>query len=140
MFDPQEHAFTLLPGHEEAFRRIAAFDVVVNNADRKGGHTLRTRDGGIAAIDHGLCFHVVPKLRTVIWAFEGEPMGSAIAHDLRALIAALAPAGKLRAELTDLLDPDEIDAVAARTERLLEAGVFPAPDERVGPAYPWPPI
>lgn len=137
--DPGEHAFTLFPAHVEEFRRIAAFDVVVNNADRKGGHTLRASDGTIFVIDHGVCFHVLPKLRTVIWEFEDEAIGETLATDLRSLHDALR-GGSLREQLCDLLDPSEVDATAHRTRRLLEAGVFPSADDAFGPPYPWPAI
>jgi uncharacterized repeat protein (TIGR03843 family) len=138
-FDPAEHAFTLVPAHREAFRRIAAFDVVVNNADRKGGHTLLAADGTIFVIDHGVCFHVLPKLRTVIWEFENEPLGDAIAADLAGLRDGLTE-GTLREELAPLLHPSEVDATAHRIARLLAAGAFPSAEESFGPPYPWPAI
>jgi uncharacterized repeat protein (TIGR03843 family) len=73
-FDPEQHYFTLEGTREDDFRRIALFDLVVNNADRKGGHCLLSPDGTIWVIDHGVCFHEEPKLRTVIWSFVGEPI------------------------------------------------------------------
>ena len=73
--DPEEHYFTLLEEHGDDFRRMAAFDVVINNTDRKGGHCLRAADdGSIFGIDHGVSFHAQWKLRTVIWDFGGEPI------------------------------------------------------------------
>ncbi len=78
-FEPQEHYFTLQDRFPDAFREIAVFDLVVNNADRKGGHCLLGEDGRIWAIDHGVCFHEEPKLRTVIWEYMDEP----IPHDAR---------------------------------------------------------
>ena len=72
--DPEQHYFTLRDDHDADLRRLAVFDVVANNADRKGGHVLLATDGTVVAIDHGLCFHVEPKLRTVIWDFAGEPL------------------------------------------------------------------
>ncbi len=77
-FDPQEHYFTLLddPERQRTFRRVAAFDVVINNADRKSGHCLLAEDGELFFIDHGVCFSEDPKLRTVIWDFVGEPIAA----------------------------------------------------------------
>ena len=74
--DFEQHYFTLLeqPVHHAALRAMAAFDLVANNADRKGGHCLIDADGHVWGIDHGLCFHIEPKLRTVIWDFGGEPL------------------------------------------------------------------
>lgn len=128
--DPQEHYLTLMPERAADFRRVALFDLVINNADRKSGSCLLERGSGrIWAVDHGVCFHVEDKHRTVIWDFAGEP----IDDPSRAAIAALA------VELDDLLDPDEIAAMRARASALAAAGVFPHPpqDRR---AYPWPPI
>ena len=67
--------------------RIAAFDVVTNNADRKAGHCLAGQDGHVWAIDHGLCFHVQAKLRTVLWDLAGEPLEAPVLADLEALAA-----------------------------------------------------
>ncbi|MEX2101764.1 MAG: hypothetical protein WEA54_04430, partial [Actinomycetota bacterium] len=142
-FDPAEHAFTLVAERVGEFRRIAAFDVVINNADRKGGHTLLGEDGRIFVIDHGVSFHREPKLRTVIWEFEAEPLGEVLRTDLLRLRDDLA-AGPLRASLGELLAPPEVDATLHRTERLLEANAFPTADQTVEetdmPPYPWPAI
>ena len=81
--DPEEHYFTLLEEHADAFRRMAAFDVVINNTDRKGGHCLRALDDGrIFGIDHGVSFHAQWKLRTVIWEFGGESIPPDVCSDL----------------------------------------------------------
>src|SRR5712691_10814787 len=81
-FDPTEHFFTLRETRLDDFRAVAAFDVVVNNADRKGGHCLLGEDGTIWLIDHGVCFAVEPKLRTVIWDFAGDPLPESLCRDL----------------------------------------------------------
>ncbi len=80
--DFTEHYFTLLeqPDHHDLLRRIAVFDLVANNADRKSGHCLLGDDGNIWGIDHGLCFAVPPKLRTVMWDFAGEPIAGDLAR------------------------------------------------------------
>jgi hypothetical protein len=138
-FDPQEHYFTMQEEHVDAFRDVALFDAIVNNADRKSGHCLRALDGRIFLIDHGVCFHEDDKLRTVIWEYQGEPIAPNRLDDLRRLAAALGdPADPLRSRLDDLLAGEEIDAMGGRVDALLAAGTFPEPgDER---PYPWPPI
>jgi uncharacterized repeat protein (TIGR03843 family) len=137
-FDVDHHYFTLLRGREETFRRVALFDAVVNNADRKGGHCLLAADGDVFVIDHGVCFSAVPKLRTVIWEFAGEPIDAELLADLRRVRAALAEGGRLRTQLVPLLRPREIEAIEGRLLALLDARRFPEPGaER---PYPWPAI
>ena len=135
-FDPSEHYFTLREGREDVFREIALFDAIVNNADRKGGHTLLAKDGGIFVIDHGVCFSAVPKLRTVIWDFAGEPIPPELSADLQRVLPTIG--GDLRPELSELLRPGEVDAIADRMRGLLADGSFPEPDSER--AYPWPPV
>jgi hypothetical protein len=137
-FDVVHHYFTLLGGREDVFRRVALFDAVVNNADRKGGHCLLAADGGIFVIDHGVCFSVVPKLRTVIWEFAGEPIDEDLLGDLHRVRAGLGVGGELRAQLIPLLRSQEIEAIERRLAALLDARRFPEPGgER---PYPWPAI
>jgi uncharacterized repeat protein (TIGR03843 family) len=136
-FDPAEHYFTMAQAGRflDAFRRIALFDIVVNNADRKAGHCLLGHDGGIHVIDHGVCFAEEEKLRTVIWEFVGEPVPPADLEDLRRLRTGVAP---LRDELSPLLSEEELDALAERLTALVERGRFPEPgDDR---PFPWPPV
>jgi uncharacterized repeat protein (TIGR03843 family) len=133
--DFEQHYFTLREddAHHEQLRRICAFDLVTNNADRKSGHCLLAADGTIYGIDNGLCFHVEPKLRTVIWDFAGEPIPERIVADLsRLLDNGLPPA------LTRLLEPAERQALLARMRALANAGSFPEDD--TGYRYPWPPV
>ncbi|MFM8237002.1 MAG: SCO1664 family protein [Actinomycetota bacterium] len=137
--DPDRHYFALLEERGEDLRRMAAFDIVVNNADRKGGHCLEAAtDGRIFGIDHGLCFHAQWKLRTVIWDFGGEPVPSAVTDDLARLAEELATGG-LDADLGGLLDRFEHDALGARVRALLASGIFPEPDPGHH-CYPWPMI
>jgi len=138
-FDPNEHFFTLQGSRTGDFALIAAFDVVINNADRKGGHCLLGEDDGIWVIDHGVCFAEEPKLRTVIWDFIGEPLEAEVIAGLERLRGGLGRGGALRDRLDDLLSPAETDATAARTEALLRAGAYPEPDPMTRP-FPWPPI
>jgi uncharacterized repeat protein (TIGR03843 family) len=137
--DPDDHYFTLLEAYGDDFRYMAAFDIVINNTDRKGGHCLRAKDGGrIFGIDHGVAFHMQWKLRTVVWDFAGEPVPPDICRDLDALLEDLRH-GTLRDRLAPLLDRFELDAVRARVEHLLATGVFPEAD-RDYHSFPWPMI
>lgn len=136
--DPDDHYFTLLEDHPEQFLRFAVFDAVVNNADRKGGHCLRElATGHIYGIDHGLTFHVGPKLRTVIWDFASEPVPVGLAEDLASLQARIDADGG--GALCELLHPAELDAFRNRIDDLLLAGHLPVPDEGYH-SVPWPMI
>jgi uncharacterized repeat protein (TIGR03843 family) len=131
--DFEQHYFTLLDdeAHHDAFRRLAVFDVVANNTDRKSGHVLRAKDGHIWGIDNGLSFHQEFKLRTVIWEFGGEP----IPDDLLADVDRLVTDG-LPESISALLDPFERDAALTRARAVLHERHFPVDD--TGRAYPWP--
>jgi hypothetical protein len=135
--DPDEHYFTLRGSRLRDFAAVAAFDVVANNADRKSGHCLLDPDGRIWVIDHGVCFHAEPKLRTVIWEFADRPVPELLAADLVRVGAAL-HAGPLRRDLLELLSKREVDATARRAERLARTGRFPVPTSTR--PYPWPPV
>ncbi len=130
--DFREHYFTLLerPEHHDALRRICVFDLLINNGDRKSGHCLLGDDGRIWAIDHGLCMHDEPKLRTVIWDFCGEPVPDALLEDAARLADSPPPA------LAGLVTDDEVDALVDRAAALVRRPVFPA--VRSDRAYPWP--
>lgn len=132
--DPEHHYLTMREERPDDFRRVALFDVVANNADRKSGHCLVDERGRLFVVDHGVCFHVEPKLRTVIWDFVGEPIPPPMREDLERLAEDLA--GPLRAELAPLLSPAEIRALERRLADLLAGGVFPEPGP--GRPYPWP--
>jgi uncharacterized repeat protein (TIGR03843 family) len=136
-FDPRHHFFTLQERRADDFRRVAVFDAIVNNADRKGGHCLLGKDGEIHVIDHGVCFSSSPKLRTVIWDFAGDPIPEKLLADVVRLEAELRD-GPARAALAGLLDPIELDATHHRTETILRSKRFPLP----GPErpYPWPAV
>jgi hypothetical protein len=136
-FDPSQHYFTLEGTHAAEFRRIALFDMVVNNADRKGGHCLLAPDGTIWVVDHGVCFNEEPKLRTVIWEHVGEPIPGELLEDVRALGERLR-LSDLREELDELLSTEELTALHRRIDSVLAAGVFPEPGP--GRPYPWPPV
>jgi hypothetical protein len=136
-FDPEQHYFTLEGTRDDDFRRVALFDLVANNADRKGGHCLLAQDGTIWVVDHGVCFHEEPKLRTVIWSFVGEPIPAELAADLRRAREGLAR-GPLHDALASLLSADELTALVERFDEIVTDGTFPAPG--AGRPYPWPPV
>jgi hypothetical protein len=136
-FDPEQHYFTMEGTRDDDFRRVALFDLVVNNADRKGGHCLLASDDTIWVVDHGVCFHEEPKLRTVIWTFVGEAIQDTLLADLRRLRDDLA-GGRLHDELTALLSSDERAALDERLDQLIADARFPEPGP--GRPYPWPPV
>jgi hypothetical protein len=137
--DPDEHFFTLRERGLEPFMPVAAFDAVVNNADRKAGHCLLAPDGVVWVIDHGVCFSPDPKLRTVIWDFAGDPVPEGLLEDLRRVGASLGDeSSELRRRLAELLSPEEVAATSARLDRLVRSGRFPRPG--AGRPYPWPPV
>jgi hypothetical protein len=135
--DPSHHFFTLREQRADDFRRFAAFDVIANNADRKSGHCLLDPDGTIWGIDHGVCFSLHARMRTVIWDFAGEPVPTEVLEDVRRVAGPLLT-GELREEMLQHLSKEEVDATAQRAEVLAESGRFPTPGP--GRAYPWPPV
>lgn len=133
--DHEDRPIMLVHEDSAPLRRMALFDVVVNNTDRKGGHVLAMADGHRYGVDHGVCFHVDDKLRTVLWGWHGYPFEPEERAALERLLAALA--GGLGDALAPLLTRGEILATARRVRRLLEAGTFP--DAGAGwPSIPWP--
>ena len=130
--DFEQHYFTLLeqPRYHPALRAMAAFDMVANNADRKGGHCLVDADDHVWGIDHGLCFNIEPKLRTVIWDFGGEAVPDELREGLDRLAACPPPA------FEGLLDAGERSALRVRAARAARLGIFPDPGH--GRPYPWP--
>ncbi len=128
--DLQEHFFTLRerPEYDEPLRRIALYDVLANNADRKGGHVLKDTANRLWAIDHGLTFHVEYKLRTVIWEYAGQPIPPAWLDTLRALRKALATSSSpLSLTLARYIAPEEVTALRSRLDGLLREGIYPLP-------------
>lgn len=120
----------------ENLRRMALFDAVVNNTDRKIGHLLPTTEGLLLGCDHGVTFHEEDKLRTVIWQFADSQLTSAEQRTLQELTLNLKADPSL---LTSLITEAEFDALILRIERLLTTGTFPLPSEE-WPAVPWPPF
>lgn len=111
--------------HSDELKRIAVFDFITNNADRKAGHCLLGNDGYIWGIDHGLCFNIDPKLRTIIWDFAGEPLPEDIYDDLLELATNSQRLHHLTDQLGELLTQREVNIFLSRLERVLENPIFP---------------
>ncbi|WP_156374206.1 SCO1664 family protein [Cellulomonas sp. Leaf334] len=133
--DEDDQPVTLIHEDSPVLRRMAVFDVVVNNADRKGGHILPTAEGHRYGVDHGVSFHVEHKLRTVLWGWRGEPLDVAEIAGVERVLSGID--GDLGQRLSELLDDEEVAALATRCERLIHDGVFPGPSGDM-PAFPWP--
>lgn len=133
--DPERHYFVLLESRPEVMASMAALDIVINNADRKGGHVIEDESHHLWGVDHGLTFNVEPKLRTVIWAFAEQELQPAVVEHLENLRAAFTD-GDLTARLAPLLSPEEISETEARLEYLLQTKTYPAPEGRF--SIPWP--
>ena len=125
----------LVHADTEEMRRLAVLDVLINNADRKGGHVLTGVDGAVYGVDHGICLHREDKLRTVLWGFLGQPLSVTVLDVLRRVRSELD--GALGAALTEHVTRAEVRAVRERTDRLLATETFPAPNGN-WPAIPWP--
>ncbi len=116
---------------DPGLRRLAVLDVLINNADRKGGHVLTGPDGRVQGVDHGICMHSAPKLRTVLWGWAGRPVGDDLLADVEALRAA-------PPRLTGLVTEEEAGALVERAAVLLELGTMPLPTP--SRPVPWPPF
>lgn len=135
--EPRADFFEYKANHVAEIQRIALFDVVANNADRKAGHCLKSKDGKIWGIDHGLTFNTVPKLRTVIWDFQDEPIPGPLLRQLRTFRHDHARAAKLRTELEQLLSKPEVAAFFKRVDTTLERGTYPRMSSRRAVPWPW---
>jgi hypothetical protein len=136
--DPQSNYFTLREESLEELERIALFDCLSNNADRKASHCFRDMDGLIWSIDHGLTFHEDPKLRTVIWDFVQEPISSYLIEQIAGLLESLRSSQGVLQELAPLLATEELVALCQRLESLLKSGCFPSYDpNRRNVPWPW---
>ena len=135
-YDPNYHYFNFKPAELERLHPVVLFDLLINNADRKGGHILvQKRTRKLYLIDHGLCFHAEDKLRTVIWDFAGQP----IPPDLLVALASFREQEDLPALLAPYLSPEEVAALVMRAEEILAVGQFPFPPEDRR-AFPFPPV
>jgi hypothetical protein len=135
--DEEADVLEMIVTSDERLRHMAVFDVLANNADRKGGHILPAEDGHVYGVDHGICFAVEPKLRTVLWAWRGTELSADEVAVVKKVCDGLD--GDLGRELGTLLTPAEVRATSRRAEALLITGQFPHPDPG-RPALPWPPF
>jgi uncharacterized repeat protein (TIGR03843 family) len=131
-YDPNHHYFNFTDADKSMLKPVALFDLLVNNADRKGSHVFFDGARKLWAIDHGLCFHEEDKLRTVIWDFAGESIPDE-------LFTPLSSTGSWRGLLERYLSPGEVTSLQSRADALLSSRVFPLPpmDRR---AFPYPPL
>lgn len=137
--DPEQNYFSLDETFHPQLRRIALFDYLINNADRKGGHVLLDAAGHLWGIDHGIAFNRDHKLRTVIWDFAGELVADALLADVERLLAYLDDAGSAFARaMCELLAEGERQAFRRRIEKMLRSKRYPQPGP--GPNFPWPPV
>ena len=128
----------LVRSNRKSLRQMSVFDVVINNADRKGGHLLPTASGRIYGIDHGVTFSTEGKLRTLLWQWTGERIPKDLLTSLQDLSVCLREPERRR-ELMEYLAGDEVDATIARVDTLLRTRRHPEPSED-WPALPWPPF
>ena len=136
--DDHERDVSLVHEDSAPLRRMAVFDAITNNADRKGGHVLEMADGHRYGVDHGLTFHHEPKLRTVLWGWHGYALDEEHVTGVEQVLAALG--GALGDTLADHLTDLEIDTFSRRCRRLLDRGVMPLPRRGDYPPIPWPPF
>ena len=120
--------------NDPQLRKLALFDAIINNTDRKFGHLLVDHDGKLRGCDHGVCFHQENKLRTVLWQFAGEQF-TAEEIELLNKVNKL----DLDSSFAELLTSAEISALSGRIANLLAVGQFPFPSDQ-WPAIPWPPV
>jgi uncharacterized repeat protein (TIGR03843 family) len=133
------HYFNLSEPDKPALRRVAVFDLLINNADRKGGHLLKDLSGKLWVIDHGICFHAEPKLRTVIWDFAGEAIPDELLEDVAQFHSRLMNEADLKTAINSLLSPLEVAALRRRAAALLAQRCYPPP--KAGERnFPWPPV
>jgi len=133
--DPSVDLVALVVEDDPRLRRMAVFDAIVNNTDRKGGHIVPMPDGHVYGVDHGVTFSIEPKLRTVLWGWVGTPFEAGELAGLEHVRVALR--GELAAALSELLDPAEVTATKRRVASLLRFRRFPRPNPN-WPSIPWP--
>lgn len=136
---PGGRPVVLAHADDEVLQRMALFDAVVNNTDRKGGHVLRHASGAVFGVDHGLTFNTDDKLRTVLWGWAGRKLPAGAVATLETLAQALAGDSEIGSALCALLAAEEVAATAERARRLARRGRFPRPPAG-WPAIPWPPF
>ena len=135
--DPDVDLPAFVRSDDPGLRHMAVFDAVVNNADRKGGHIIPTSDGHVYGVDHGICFSVDPKLRTLLWRWAGQPLPAEALEVLEKLTGDLL--GDLGDQLHEHLTRREVRRTQQRVAELLRSGRYPQPSGD-WPALPWPPF
>jgi uncharacterized repeat protein (TIGR03843 family) len=135
--DPRINYFTFTDKIKNSLRSVVVFDMIINNADRKGSHIILNQNGHIKLIDHGICFHQDPKYRTVVWDFIGEKIPAHIIEDIEKLSRKFNKNSILLKGLNELLSKKEISALFDRTERILKDLYFPKPKNSYRP-FPFP--
>lgn len=141
--NPDYHYFNFVEKDRNRLKPVVAFDLLVNNADRKGSHIIRDPDNKLWLIDHGLCFHVEDKLRTVIWDFAEDQIPEQVISDIHMFSKRLHPkndsVSELEKDMLVYLSQAEVAALASRAKKLIDVGYFSAPDMMHRP-FPWPQI
>ena len=135
--NPEAHYFNQADFYRMDLPKVTAFDLLINNADRKGGHLLLDPGGKLWLIDHGISFHTEEKLRTVVWDCAGDPIPEPLLGDIEQFHSQLVAGDTINTSLQAYLSAEEIDALINRAALLLAAGHFPHPPEDRR-AYPWP--
>jgi uncharacterized repeat protein (TIGR03843 family) len=138
-YDPNDHYFNFSQADVQCLRPIVVFDLLANNADRKGSHILRAADGHFWLIDHGVCFNIEDKLRTVVWDFAGQEIPAELLVDVQQLADDLAGVQVVPEDFKGLLRLSEVRALSRRARTLLETRTFPIPSRTHRP-YPYPPL
>ncbi|WP_030162987.1 MULTISPECIES: SCO1664 family protein [Actinomycetes] len=135
--DARGEDVVLVHADDPRLQRMAVLDVLINNADRKGGHVLEGLDGQVYGVDHGICLHSDDKLRTVLWGWAGENIPAHLLEDVSGLLDALREeASPLREKLRGLITAAEIEALAMRAAIMLGDPVMP--DANRSRPIPWP--
>ncbi|MBF6467429.1 SCO1664 family protein [Nocardia beijingensis] len=132
--DDMGNEVSLIHADDPRLHRVAVLDVLLNNADRKGGHALEGVDGQVYGVDHGICLHAEHKLRTVLWGWAGQPIDEASIADITAFAKQLP--GAFADTLSEHITDAEIDALIERTQQVLDEPVMPVP--RTSRPIPWP--
>lgn len=133
-FDSAGDPVSLIHADDPRLQRMAVLDVLINNADRKGGHALEGVDGSVYGVDHGICLHADNKLRTVLWGWAGQPVPGSLLADIAEFAARVD--GRFGDQLSELITDDEIAALGARARHMMESAIMPVPDGHR--TIPWP--
>jgi hypothetical protein len=135
--DPNYYFFNFSDSDRQRLRPVAVFDLLINNADRKGGHLIKDPSGHLWSIDHGVCFHHEDKLRTILWDYIGEEISAELIRNIECLAEELEAQGEIYQNLRKFLRVGEIKALLRRARSLAFHPFFPEPEKGRRP-YPWP--